>query len=119
VIVDATCRSRRDRALLLDSLKAAGVTLLIVRCEAPLALALKRAARRLGDPQRVSDATPQIAEAQFRAFEEFDEHSEGSVLRLDTAQRLDGQVADIARALDARGLRYRASRRHGAAPRNP
>jgi hypothetical protein len=64
-------------------------------------------------------ALEQIAEAQFRAFEEFDEHSEGSVLRLDTAQGLDGQVADIARALDARGLRCRASRGRGAAPRNP
>ena len=88
MIVDATCRSREDRAVLLDGLRDVGVPLLIVRCEVPLELALERATRRLGDPRRVSDATPQIAEEQFRSFEEFDEHSEGTVLRLDTTQPL-------------------------------
>jgi aminoglycoside phosphotransferase family enzyme/predicted kinase len=102
VIVDATCRSRSDRALLLGRLRRAGTTHLVVRCEVPLELALERAARRLHDPRRVSDATPQIAEEQFRGFEEFDEPSDGSVLRLDTAQALDAQVAEIARAVDRR-----------------
>ena len=86
--------------------------LLVVRCEVPLALALERAAQRLEDPRRVSDATPQIAEEQFRSFEELDEHSEGAVLRLDTAQVLDLQRSprpgrrptEIARAVDGRGL---------------
>ena len=72
--MDATCRSREDRAVLLDGLRGVGMPLLIVRCEVPLELALERAARRLGDPRRVSDATPQIAEEQFRSFEELDEH---------------------------------------------
>ena len=90
--------------MLLDGLRGVGVPLLIVRCEVPLELALERAARRLGDPRRVSDATPQIAEEQFRSFEELDEHSEGTVLRLDTAQVLDAQIAEIARAVDGRGL---------------
>ena len=35
IIVDATCRSRHDRALLLGPLQAVAPTLLIVRCEAP------------------------------------------------------------------------------------
>jgi aminoglycoside phosphotransferase family enzyme/predicted kinase len=104
VIVDATCRSREDRAVLLDGLRGVGMPLLIVRCEVPLELALKRAARRLGDPRRVSDATPQIAEEQFHSFEELDEHSEGTALRLDTAQVLDVQIAEIARAVDDCGL---------------
>ena len=104
VIVDATCRSRQDRAVLLESLRNAGVPQLIVRCEVPLELALERAARRLRDPRRVSDATPQIAQQQFRSFEEFDEHSEGTVLRLDTAQALDVQIAEIACAVDGCGL---------------
>ena len=81
-----------------------GRPLLIVRCKIPLELALERAARRLGDPGRVSDATPQIAEEQFHSFEELDEHSEGTVLRLDTAQVLDVQIAEIARAVDGCGL---------------
>jgi hypothetical protein len=52
----------------------------------------------------VSDATPQIADEQFRSFEELDEHSEGTVLRLDTAQVLDAQIDEIARAVDGCGL---------------
>ena len=104
VIVDATCRSRADRAVLLDGLRGAGVPLLIVRCEVPLELSLERAARRLGDPQRVSDATPQIAEEQFGSFEDFDEVSEGTALRLDTAKVLDAQIAEIAGTADRRGL---------------
>ena len=100
VIVDATCRSREDRAILLDGLRELGMPLLIVRCEIPLELAVERAARRLGDPRRVSDATPQITAEQFRSFEEPDQHSEGTILRLDTAQVLDVQIAEIARAVD-------------------
>ena len=111
VIVDATCRSREDRAVLLDGLRGLGRPLLIVRCKIPLELALERAARRLGDPRRVSDATPQIAEEQFHSFEELDEHSDGTVLRLDTAQVLDVQIAEIARAVDAAGCVVRV-RRH-------
>ncbi len=103
-IVDATCRSRAHRAVLLDALRGVGVPLLIVRCEVPLELSLERAARRLGDPQRVSDATPQIAEEQFGSFEDFDELSEGTALRLDTARALDAQIAAIAHAVDSRGL---------------
>ena len=104
VIVDATCRSREDRALLLNRLRRIGMTRLIVRCEVPLGLALERAARRMRDPRRISDATPQIAEEQFRAFEELDELADGDVLRLDTTQSLDMQVAEVACAVDRRGL---------------
>lgn len=104
VIVDATCRGREDRAVLLEGLSDAGMPLLVVRCEVPLELALERAARRLQDPARVSDATPEIAEQQFRGFEEFDEHSEGPVLRLDTSHALDVQIAEIAGAVDGCGL---------------
>ena len=53
VIVDATCRSREDRAQLLDGLGAAGVPLLVVRCQAPLELVLARAAERMHERGRV------------------------------------------------------------------
>jgi predicted kinase len=108
VIVDATCRSRNDRALLFERLRRVGVTRLVVRCEVPLELAVERAARRLHDPQRVSDATPQVAEDQFHAFEELDELPEDSVLRLDTSQTLDAQIAEIARAVDRRARGFPA-----------
>ncbi len=111
VIVDATCRSRGDRALMFDELQASGIVLQIVRCEVPLELALERAARRMRDARHTSDATPDIAEEQFRAFEELDELPADSVLRLDTAQALEDQAAEVARAVD---LRVRA--REVAAP---
>jgi aminoglycoside phosphotransferase family enzyme/predicted kinase len=101
VIVDATCRSRADRAPLLARLRATHSRCLAVRCEAPLELALERARRRMGDPARVSDATPQIAEEQFRAFEEIDELPAGDVLRLDTAQPLEEQLAELVLGVDA------------------
>jgi aminoglycoside phosphotransferase family enzyme/predicted kinase len=100
VIVDATCRTRGDRALLLGALRGVGMRRVFVRCEAPLELVRERAARRLRDPQRSSDATPQIAERQFRDFEELDELPDGTVLTLDTAKPLDAQVASLARAVD-------------------
>ncbi|HEY7952914.1 MAG TPA: AAA family ATPase, partial [Solirubrobacteraceae bacterium] len=49
VIVDATLRSRKDRAPLLDQLRRSAPTLLVVRCEIPLELALQRAAQRMRD----------------------------------------------------------------------
>ena len=110
VIVDATCRSRGDRVLLLDRLRRVGMTRLIVRCEVPLGLARERAARRLHDPQRISDATPQIAEEQFHSFEELDELPNNSVLRLDTTQTLDTQVAEVTRAVDRRSAEGCAGR---------
>ena len=101
VIVDATCRSRADRAPLLRGLRATRSRCLAVRCEVPLELALERARRRLGDPARVSDATPQIAEEQLRAFEEIDELPAANVLRLDTAQPVEDQLAELALGVDA------------------
>jgi aminoglycoside phosphotransferase family enzyme/predicted kinase len=100
VIVDATCRSRADRGLLLARLRAVDAHVVAVRCEVPLELIRRRAARRLQDPQRISDATPQIAEEQYRSFEELDELPEDSVLRLDTSRPVDIQVVDVARAVD-------------------
>jgi hypothetical protein len=100
VIVDASCRSQNDRKPLLDTLQGTGVKLLIVRCEIPLELALKRAAERMRDPARVSDATPEIAEQQARSFEQLGEHAKARVLTLDTARALDIQIDEIARAVD-------------------
>ncbi len=101
VIVDATCRAREDRALLLDRLRRVGmIRVIVVRCEVPLEVARRRAAGRLHDPLRISDATPEIAEEQFRSFEELDELADDRVLRLDTTQSLDAQLAELARAVD-------------------
>ncbi len=110
VIVDATCHSPGQRELVIDRLKLGGSTYLVVQCQTTLEVALRRAAERLHDPQRVSDATPQIAEEQFHAYEELDELPNNSVLRLDTAQTLDAQVAEVTRAVDRRGAEGAAGR---------
>ncbi len=100
VIVDATCRSRRDRLPLLHSLKRAGLTLLVVRCDLPLAVAIERAAARMHDARSVSDATPEIVAEQYRSFQGLEELPAESVLALDTRQSLDDQVAAVAGAAD-------------------
>jgi uncharacterized protein len=114
VIVDATCRSRAERALLLGRLREVGLKPLVVRCELPLELALARAHQRLRDPARASDATPEVVEMQFAAFEELDERSEGTVLRLRTDRPLPDQLTAVQRAADGllrEGKQNRSARR--------
>jgi len=102
VIVDATCRSRGDRFLLLHRLHGADLTRLVVCCEVTLEVALERAARRMRDAERVSDATPEIVAEQYLSFQALEELPPQSVLRLDAARPLQEQVAEVARAVDLR-----------------
>lgn len=111
-IVDATCRSRAERTLLLAGLRRPGLTLLVVRCEVPAAVAAERAARRQRDPARVSDATPAIAAAQLRSFDALDELPADSVLELRTDRPAEELVEEITRAVDLR-LADRVHRGHG------
>jgi len=100
VIVDATCRSRRERGQLLPRLARAGLTRLVVHCDATLEVALERAAERMHDAERISDATPQIVAEQYRSFEPLRELPPASVLELDTRGALAAQVAEVTRAVD-------------------
>ncbi len=102
VIVDATCRSRTDRARLLHHLGSDELNLLVVRCEAPIEVSLERATRRLRDAERVSDATPEIAAEQFHTFEPLDELAPEIVLKVNTEHDLHTQVAQVTRAVDRR-----------------
>jgi uncharacterized protein len=100
VIVDATCRSRGDRFLVLHRLHGRDLTRLVVRCRVPLAVALGRAARRLAEFARGSDATPAIVAEQHEGFEELTELPPGELLELDAELPLDEQVGMVAAALD-------------------
>ncbi len=100
VIVDATCRSRDSRGLLLDRLDRPGLSRLVVLCELPRELALARAARRAQHAAHVSDATPQVVAEQYRSFQALDELPRGSVLTLDTTQQLEVQLAALTRGVD-------------------
>jgi predicted kinase len=73
-IVDATFRLRDDRDAFHSGLgAAAGRRMMFVECRVPRAVVEQRAAARLADPGRTSDATPAIAVAQLSAFEPLDE----------------------------------------------
>jgi uncharacterized protein len=103
VIVDATFHTRADRNRFRRAVDSASTNRLFVRCAVPLEVAADRAAIRLQDTVRVSDATPEIVAQQFRTFEPLDELSQRDVLCLNTERSLESQVAEVALALDGRG----------------
>jgi predicted kinase len=100
VIVDATCGSRADRSTLLGRLGRMGVPRLVVRCEIPLGVALRRAAQRLDDPHRVSDASPEIVAEQYHSFQPLEELPPNNVFELNTQLPLDTQAFRVTRAVD-------------------
>ncbi len=102
VIVDATCRTRSQRELLLRGLDQCAMTRLVVFCQVRFETALARAAQRMQSPERVSDATPRIVAEQFRSFQPLDELPVGSLLALDTDLTIDVQAATVTRAVDER-----------------
>jgi hypothetical protein len=102
VILDASCSSRAVRSKLLERLAESGATRLIVRCDVPLEVALKRAEHRMRDPQRVSDASPEIVAAQHRSFEPFEEPAAACVVGLDATAALEVQIEEVVGAVDRR-----------------
>jgi aminoglycoside phosphotransferase family enzyme/predicted kinase len=98
-IVDATFRRRAHRAAFADAL---GGHALFVQCLAPVAVVAERAARRELDPERVSDATAEIAAQQRAEFEPLDEVAANAHLSLRTDRPLDEQLAELEAWLDAR-----------------
>jgi aminoglycoside phosphotransferase family enzyme/predicted kinase len=100
VIVDATFRRAADRALLRANL--AGVPLAWVQCTVPRAEQARRAAARLADPGRISDANPAIAALQARGFEPLDEVAPGRHLPVRTDRDPDRVADEVEALLDAR-----------------
>jgi aminoglycoside phosphotransferase family enzyme/predicted kinase len=100
VIVDATCRSRAERSTLLGRIARTGVPRLIVRCSVPVDVGLERARRRLRDPDRVSDAGPELVVEQHGSFEPLEEIAPSEVLELDTRLPLDSQASAVTCAVD-------------------
>ena len=101
VIVDATFRRRRDR----DAFRATlggDADLLFVECRAPAHVLEERARARMSDPERVSDAGPEIVHAQLSTAEPLDEvpASDHAILRSD--RPVDETVGAIGAVVDAR-----------------
>jgi aminoglycoside phosphotransferase family enzyme/predicted kinase len=101
-VVDATFRRRADRDAFFAALGASrAATAVVVALELPTAVLAERAARRLADPGRVSDAGPEQAAAQALAFEPLDELAAERVHPL-RGDRPTGAIVDaLAAALDA------------------
>jgi uncharacterized protein len=98
-IVDATFRRSAHRSAFAETFAAQA---LFVECLAPAAVVAERAARRELDPERVSDATAEIAARQRDEFEQLDEVPPGAHLPLRTDRPVDELLAELEAWLDAR-----------------
>jgi uncharacterized protein len=98
-IVDATFRRSAHRAAFAETF---GGRALFIECLAPAAVVAERAARRELDPERVSDATAEIAALQRAEFEPLDEVAPAAQLALRTDRPVDELVAELEAWLDAR-----------------
>lgn len=104
-ILDATCRTAEQRAALLRSIGPAARRVLFVHCRVDLESALMRARARMGEPERISDATPEIVERHYREFEPLAELAPERVLELDGELPLERQGNEVVLALDRRMAR--------------
>jgi aminoglycoside phosphotransferase family enzyme/predicted kinase len=102
-ILDATFRRRRDRAAFQEALGPAAARVVFVECRVPRAVLEERSSARLGDPRRVSDATPALAMRQLGEFAPLDEVAPDAHLIIRTDREPSLLVAEVADALDSRG----------------
>jgi predicted kinase len=102
-ILDATCRTPAQRAVLLDAIAQPVARVLFVRCRVSLATASERARRRMSEGASVSDATPEIVERQYGEFEPPRELPAERMLELDCEAPLERQANEVTLALDRRG----------------
>jgi uncharacterized protein len=98
-LVDATFRRRAHRAAFAEALEGEA---LFVECLAPAAVVAERAARRQLDPDRVSDATVELAARQRAEFEPLDAVAPDAHFPLRTDRPLDEQLAELEGWLDGR-----------------
>jgi uncharacterized protein len=103
VILDATCRTAEQRAVLLGATDGFAGRVLLVQCRVSLATAMRRARERMREPGRVSDATPEVAEAQYAEMQAPSELPAERLLELDCELPLERQANEVALALDRPG----------------
>jgi aminoglycoside phosphotransferase family enzyme/predicted kinase len=101
VLVDATCRHRRDRDAFRDSF-ADAAPLLFVECLTPAEVLARRAAAREHDRHRVSDATLDVVMRERHAWEPLDEVPARAHLMLRSDQAVEAILTDLIALLDER-----------------
>jgi predicted kinase len=70
-IVDATFHTVASRDIFVRGIGDCGAPVLFVECRALAAVLERRAEERARDPERISDATPDIVRRQLAAWEPF------------------------------------------------
>jgi aminoglycoside phosphotransferase family enzyme/predicted kinase len=108
VILDATCHTAAQRSALLEAIGGVAERVLLVYCRVSLATAMRRARERMSEPARVSDATPEVVEAQYAEMQPPRELPAERLLELDCEPALERQANEVALALDRRGARREA-----------
>lgn len=110
-IVDATFRRRAHRAAFGEAYGEGTPAPLFVECRAPAATVAEWARKRVGEADRTSDATPEIARRTLSEFEPLDEVPAGEHVAVRTDRPMEEAIDDVEAALDARLARegrYRA-----------
>ena len=101
-VVDATFRLRSHREAFAAGRGSDLPEPVFAECRAPAAVVAERARARAVDPERVSDATAEIAARQLAEFEPLDEVDPSRHVLLRTDREPAEIVDDLLAALDAR-----------------
>jgi len=100
-IVDATFRHAPDRQVFASAF-ARAAPVVFIECQAPLPVLIQRAALRLSDPSRVSDADGAVVRRERLAWDPLDEVPADAHITLRTDRVLPDIVDDVAALLDSR-----------------
>lgn len=95
VILDATFQTRMQRAAALDLAKKTGVRPLFVECRIAPGEAIARLDRRIRSRRSESDGRPELLEEQTKCFEATTELAAGSVLPVNTSQKVPAIIDAI------------------------
>jgi aminoglycoside phosphotransferase family enzyme/predicted kinase len=109
-IVDATFHRRRLRDVFREQLGAAADRAVFVECRAPEAVLERRVWARGRQPDRTSDATPEVLHRQLADLEPFDEIPPERHLIVRSDQPVDGLIAAIEDAIGSAPARRHSTR---------
>ena len=103
VILDATFRHRRERALITNLAERSGLSPVFVECRADRTEVIRRLLERRTRTNEISDATVEIYQAQLNDFEPLDEIPRDCHIVADANYALAEIVVDVERRIRLRG----------------